>query len=65
PTAPFAASVAFVNRNDDHAELVVFEDAPHAMEWNREPQRFEATITNWVTDAVARDRAAAGEEERP
>jgi len=65
PTAPFAASVAFVNRNDDHAELVVFEDAPHAMEWNREPQRFEETITNWVTDAVARDRAAAGEEERP
>lgn len=65
PTAPFAASVAFVNQNDEYAELVVFEEAPHAMEWNREPQRFEETITNWVADVVARDRAAAGEEERP
>lgn len=65
PTAPFAASVAFVNQNDEYAELVVFEEAPHAMEWNREPRRFEETITNWVADVVARDRAAAGEEERP
>lgn len=65
PTAPFAASVDFVNQNGEYAELVVFEEAPHAMEWNREPRRFEETITNWVADVVARDRAAAGEEERP
>lgn len=65
PAAPFAASVDFVNQNGEYAQLVVFEEAPHAMEWNREPQRFEETITNWVADVVARDRAAAGEEERP
>lgn len=65
PLAPFDSSVAFVNQNDENAELVVFEEAPHAMEWNREPRRFEETITNWVADVVARDRAAAGEEERP
>jgi pimeloyl-ACP methyl ester carboxylesterase len=65
PTAPFAASVSFANQNGEYAELVVFEEAPHAMEWNREPRRFEETITNWVADVVARDHAAAGEEERP
>lgn len=65
PTSPFAATVNFVNQNDEYAELVVFEEAPHAMEWNREPQRFEETITNWVAEVVARSRAAAGEEERP
>lgn len=65
PLAPFAATVDFVNQNGEYAELVVFEEAPHAMEWNREPQRFEETMTNWVADVLARDRAAAGEEERP
>jgi pimeloyl-ACP methyl ester carboxylesterase len=65
PIAPFAASVDFVKQNGEHAQLVVFEEAPHAMEWNREPQRFEETMTRWVADVVARDRAAAGEEERP
>jgi esterase/lipase len=64
PTAPFAATVDFVKQNRGFAELVVFEDAPHAMEWNREPRRFEETITNWVAEVVARNRAAAGEEER-
>jgi pimeloyl-ACP methyl ester carboxylesterase len=65
PTAPFAATVDFVEQNREYAELVVFEEAPHAMEWNREPRRFEETITNWVAEVVARNRAAAGEEERP
>ena len=57
PTAPFAASVDFCHRNDDLAELVVFENAPHAMEWNREPRRFEETVTTWVANIVARERA--------
>lgn len=55
--SPFASTVDFQSRNDELVELVVFEDAPHAMEWNREPDRFEATVGNWVANVVARERA--------
>ncbi len=57
PIAPFAATVNFCERNKEFAELVVFENAPHAMEWNREPQRFEETVSTWVANIVARERA--------
>ena len=60
PLAPFAATVDFCRRNSEMAELVVFEDAPHAMEWNREPQKFEETINTWVTNVVASVRKDAG-----
>ncbi len=55
--SPFAATVDFRARSDEHVELVVFEDAPHAMEWNREPGRFEDTVSAWVANIVARARA--------
>lgn len=57
PLAPFAATVNFCQRNEELVELVVFENAPHAMEWNREPQRFEDTVTTWVASILARERA--------
>ena len=57
PLSPFGATVRFCEQNEGIAELVVFEDAPHAMEWNREPKRFELAVTSWVASAVARERA--------
>lgn len=47
-TTPFSATVAFASASD-HVTVVQFPPAPHAMEWNADPDRFGATVTDWIT----------------
>jgi len=46
-TTPFSATVAFASASDRVA-VVQFPPAPHAMEWNADPDRFSATVTDWI-----------------
>ncbi|MDJ0336604.1 alpha/beta fold hydrolase [Salinibacterium sp. G-O1] len=53
---PFSTVAAYVARNSKHTELVVFEESPHAMEWNVEPKKFEETLRTWAS-ALLHDRS--------
>lgn len=57
PLSPFEATIDFCDRNEEFVELIAFDHAPHAMEWNREPLRFDDAITTWAAEVVAGRRA--------
>jgi acetyl esterase/lipase len=49
-TAPFGDSDQFANLNADCVTLVAVEPSEHALEWNADPERFDAHLQRWLVE---------------